>query len=311
MSTTNVVTTIDAKDVGLKKIASGKVREIFEVDANTLLFVATDRISAYDVILENGIPNKGPLLTQLSAHWFDLIRTHIPDLRLHVVSLSLPNSIPANMQPLLASRSMQVRLTLDFGSRYPILPIESIVRGYITGSAWNEYRTSGTVNGMSMPEGLKESQKLESAIWTPSTKAEAGEHDENISKERAAEILGEEVAARVEEVSLRLYELARDHAEKRGILIADTKFEFGLDAATNELVLVDEVLTPDSSRFWPKENYEVGRGQQSYDKQYLRDWLTSTGNKGREGVRMPAEVVRATTEKYTEAFEMLTGRKWE
>ncbi|KAK5692123.1 Bifunctional purine biosynthetic protein ade1 [Elasticomyces elasticus] len=164
---------------------------------------------------------------------------------------------------------------------------------------------------MPMPEGLKESQKLESAIWTPSTKAEAGEHDENISKERAAELLGEEVAGRVEKVSLRLYELARDYAEKRGILIADTKFEFGLDAATNELVLVDEVLTPDSSRFWPKEDYEVGRGQQSYDKQYLRDWLTSTGNKGKEGVRMPDEVVKATTEKYTEAFEKLTGKKWE
>ncbi|KAK4892917.1 Bifunctional purine biosynthetic protein ade1 [Elasticomyces elasticus] len=307
MSTTNVVTTIDAKDVGLKKIASGKVREIFEVDANTLLFVATDRISAYDVILENGIPNKGPLLTQLSAHWFDLIRTHIPDLRLHVVSLSLPDNIPSNMQTLLANRSMQVRLA----HRHPILPIESIVRGYITGSAWNEYRASGTVNGMSMPEGLKESQKLDQAIWTPSTKAEAGEHDENISKERASVILGEEVAARVEEVSLRLYELARDYAENRGILIADTKFEFGLDAATNELVLVDEVLTPDSSRFWPKGDYEVGRGQQSYDKQYLRDWLTSTGNKGKEGVRMPDEVVKATTEKYTEAFEKLTGRKWE
>ncbi|KAK5740114.1 Bifunctional purine biosynthetic protein ade1 [Elasticomyces elasticus] len=304
MSTTNVVTTIDAKDVGLKKIASGKVREIFEVDANTLLFVATDRISAYDVILENGIPNKGPLLTQLSAHWFDLIRTHIPDLRLHVISLSLPDNIPANMLPMLASRSMQVR-------RHPILPLESIVRGYITGSAWNEYRHSGTVNGMPMPEGLKESQKLESAIWTPSTKAEAGEHDENISKERAAEILGEEVAGRVEKVSLRLYELARDYAEKRGILIADTKFEFGLEAGTNELVLVDEVLTPDSSRFWPKGDYEVGRGQGSYDKQYLRDWLTTTGNKGKEGVRMPDEVVKATTEKYTEAFEMLTGRKWE
>ncbi|KAK3656373.1 Bifunctional purine biosynthetic protein ade1 [Elasticomyces elasticus] len=331
MSTTNVVTTIDAKDVGLKKIASGKVREIFEVDANTLLFVATDRISAYDVILENGIPNKGPLLTQLSAHWFDLIRTHIPDLRLHVVSLSLPNSIPANMQPLLASRSMQVRyvprtLLSDKRSRkayaspsppifwiirHPILPLESIVRGYITGSAWNEYRASGTVNGMSMPEGLKESQKLDIAIWTPSTKADAGEHDENISKERAAEILGEEVAKRVERVSLRLYELTSDYAEKRGILIADTKFEFGLDAATNELVLVDEVLTPDSSRFWPKGEYEVGRGQGSYDKQYLRDWLTTTGNKGKEGVRMPDEVVKATTEKYTEAFEMLTGRKWE
>ncbi|TKA62666.1 hypothetical protein B0A55_10060 [Friedmanniomyces simplex] len=295
----NVVTSINAKDVGLPKIASGKVREIFEVDDETLLFVATDRISAYDV----GIPGKGALLTQLSAHWFELISTHIPDLQIHLISLSLPASVPAETRPLLTSRSMQVR-------RHPILPIESIVRGYITGSAWWEYKASGTVNGMRMPAGLQESQKLGTAIWTPSTKAEAGEHDENISKERAAEILGQEVASRVEKMSLQLYELARDYAEKRGILIADTKFEFGLDVRTNELVLVDEVLTPDSSRFWPAESYAVGKSQQSYDKQYLRDWLTSTGNKGREGVALPEDIVKRTTEKYTEAYEKLTGKTW-
>ncbi|KAK0852403.1 Bifunctional purine biosynthetic protein ade1 [Friedmanniomyces endolithicus] len=299
----DVVVEINAKDVGLEKIASGKVREIFKVDDETLLFVATDRISAYDVVLENGISGKGALLTQLSAHWFDLIRTHIPSLQLHLISLSLPPTIPPETQPLLVNRSMQVR-------RHPILPIESIVRGYITGSAWAEYRASGMVNGMRLAAGLRESQKLETAIWTPSTKAEAGEHDENISKERAGEILGEEVAGRVEGMSLRLYEMARDYAEKRGILIADTKFEFGLDAQTNELVLVDEVLTPDSSRFWSAESYVVGRSQQSYDKQYLRDWLTSTGNRGKEGVTLPEDVARRTAEKYTEAYERLTGKAW-
>ncbi|TKA31153.1 hypothetical protein B0A54_14287 [Friedmanniomyces endolithicus] len=278
----DVVVEINAKDVGLEKIASGKVREIFKVDDETLLFVATDRISAYDVVLES--VSKGALLTQLSAHWFELIRTHIPSLQLHLISLSLPPNVPPETQHLLANRSMQVR-------RHPILPIESIVRGYITGSAWAEYRVSGTVNGMRMPAGLQESQRLETAIWTPSTKAEAGEHDENISKERAGEILGEEVAARVEGMSLRLYEMARDYAEKRGILIADTKFEFGLDAQTNELVLVDEVLTPDSSRFWSAESYVVGQSQQSYDK-------------------LPEEIVRRTAEKYTEAYEKLTGKTW-
>ncbi|KAK1816090.1 Bifunctional purine biosynthetic protein ade1 [Friedmanniomyces endolithicus] len=297
------VVEINAKDVGLEKIASGKVREIFKVDDETLLFIATDRISAYDVVLENGISGKGALLTQLSAHWFDLIRTNIPSLKLHLISLSLPPNIPPQAQPLLANRSMQVR-------RHPILPIESIVRGYITGSAWAEYRVSGTVNGMRLPAGLRESQRLENAIWTPSTKAEAGEHDENISKERAGEILGEEVAGRVERMSLRLYEMARDYAEKRGILIADTKFEFGLDAQTNELVLVDEVLTPDSSRFWSAESYVVGQSQQSYDKQYLRDWLTSTGKRGKEGVTLPEDVARRTAEKYTEAYEKLTGKTW-
>ncbi|KAK5111894.1 Bifunctional purine biosynthetic protein ade1 [Meristemomyces frigidus] len=300
---TQAITTLDLSSSGLKHIASGKVREIYEIDASSLLFIATDRISAYDVILTNGIPGKGALLTQLSAHWFHLIETRLRSLKTHLVSASLPASIPTNLQETLANRTLQVR-------RYPILPIESIVRGYITGSAWSEYKKSGTVNGLVMPKGLQESQKLETATWTPSTKAEQGEHDENISKERAAEILGKEVATRVEEVSLQIYEMARNYAAERGILIADTKFEFGLDPTTNELVLVDEVLTPDSSRFWPADQYEVGKSQSSYDKQFLRDWLTSTGNKGKEGVAMPEEIVKATSEKYAEAYEKLTGKKW-
>ncbi|KAK5113176.1 hypothetical protein LTR85_010994 [Meristemomyces frigidus] len=299
------VVTINLESHGFKKVASGKVREIFEVDKNTLLFVATDRISAYDVILENGIPSKGALLTQLSAHWFALIDEQLPSLQTHLISTSLPKDtrIPDDVHSLLDRRTMQVR-------RYPILPLESIVRGYITGSAWAEYKAKGTVHGMPMPAGLKESQKLEKPLWTPSTKAEAGEHDENISPERAAEIVGEEVAKRIEEVSLKVYGLAHDYAQARGILIADTKFEFGLDPATNEIVLVDEVLTPDSSRFWPADSYEVGRSQVSYDKQYLRDWLTSTGKKGKQGVAMPPVVAKETAAKYREAYHKLTGSEW-
>ncbi|KAL9526579.1 Phosphoribosylaminoimidazole-succinocarboxamide synthase [Sphaerulina musiva] len=307
MAPTGVITSIDANAIGLKKIASGKVREIFEVDEHTLLFVASDRISAYDVILTNGIPNKGALLTQLSAHWFSLINKSYPELPTHLISLSLPSSLnPTTDQQqhhLLQKRSMQVR-------RIPVIPLESIVRGYITGSAWSEYQKFGTVHGMTMPKGLRESEKLEKPIWTPSTKAEQGEHDENISKEKAQEIVGVEVARKVEEASLRVYGLARDYAESRGIIIADTKFEFGLDPVSSEIVLIDEVLTPDSSRFWPKDDYQVGRAQSSYDKQYLRDWLTKSGLKGKEGVSMPEEVVLETAKKYREAFEMITGGEW-
>ncbi|KAF2208238.1 hypothetical protein CERZMDRAFT_49815 [Cercospora zeae-maydis SCOH1-5] len=304
MSSAEVVTSIDENSVGLKKIASGKVREIFEVDEQTLLFVATDRISAYDVILTNGVPNKGALLTQLSAHWFSLISKHFPELKTHLKSTQLPASVPLNLAPQLEKRSMQVK-------RVPVIPLESIVRGYITGSAWSEYKKSGTVHGMPAPAGLKESQKLEKPLWTPSTKAEQGEHDENISKQKAIEIVGEEVAKKVEDASLKIYEMARDYAEERGIIIADTKFEFGLDPETKEIVLIDEVLTPDSSRFWPKDKYEVGKGQSSYDKQYLRDWLTNSGLKGKDGVSMTEEVAQDTASKYREAYEKITGEKWQ
>ena len=297
------VTTVDYASCGLPQVAHGKVREIFEVDEHTLLFVATDRISAYDVVMQNGIPGRGALLTQLSAFWFELIKEWIPSLRNHLVTTELPSAVNAELAPLLEGRSMQVR-------RFKMIPLESIVRGYITGSAWSEYQAKGTVHGMSMPSGLKESQKLETPIWTPSTKAEQGEHDENISRERAAEIVGPELAKKIEEASLQIYERARDYAAERGIIIADTKFEFGLDTeANNEIVLVDEVLTPDSSRFWPAELYEIGRSQASYDKQGLRDWLTKSGQKGKEGVAMPREVVQETEQKYREAYEKLTGKK--
>lgn len=198
---------------------------------------------------------------------------------------------------------MQVR-------RLKVLPIESIVRGYITGSAWSEYQKTGTVHGLAMPAGLRESEKLGAPLWTPSTKAEAGAKDENISPARASEIVGERYAKRIEGLSLQVYERARDYASERGIIIADTKFEFGLDEESDEIVLVDEVLTPDSSRFWPLAEYEVGRGQRSFDKQFLRDWLTKEGLKGKEGVELPDEIVRRTAEAYQEAFERLVGKEW-
>jgi phosphoribosylaminoimidazole-succinocarboxamide synthase len=244
----------------------------------------------------------------------------MPTLKTHFLSSDLPSSIPSEARSQLDKRSMQVR-------RYQIVPLESIVRGYITGSAWSEYKKHGTVHGMPMPEGLQESQKLENPIWTPSTKAEQGEHDENISRDKAVEIVGESVAKRVEEASLLIYEKvriesvnpfcdcpqltiliqAREYAEERGIIIADTKFEFGLDEA-GEIVLVDEVLTPDSSRFWPADKYAIGRGQASYDKQFLRDWLTSSSLKGVDGVAMPEEIAAETASKYREAFEKITGQ---
>jgi phosphoribosylaminoimidazole-succinocarboxamide synthase len=200
---------------------------------------------------------------------------------------------------------MQVR-------RLKIFPIEAIIRGYITGSAWKEYQRSGTVHTIPIAPGLKESEVFpQGAIYTPSTKAEAGQNDQNISPAEAAVIVGEKYAKKIEDLALKLYTTARDYALEKGIIIADTKFEFGLDEETDEVVLVDEVLTPDSSRFWPADKYEVGREQQSFDKQYLRDWLTKEGLKGKQGVKMPEEVVKETTKKYREAFEKLTGKNWE
>ena len=285
----------------LPLLSSGKVRELYQVDWRTLLFVASDRISAYDVIMKNGIPGKGVLLTLLTAHWFHVLTAAIPKLQTHFLTLDLPSAIPTSARSYLRDRSMQVR-------KLKVFPIEAIVRGYITGSAWAEYRNSGTVHGKQMPPGLQESQSFPEPIFTPSTKAELGKHDENITTERAAEIIGFEYAQRIEELSLQLYQAAKDYALARGIIIADTKFEFGLDEENNEVVLVDEVLTPDSSRFWPKADYEVGKSQESFDKQFLRDWLTKNGLKGKEDVQMPDEVAKKTSQKYEEVFEILTGQ---
>ena len=296
-----MVYTTSSLEASLRLLASGKVRDLYEVDPNTLLFVATDRISAYDVIMKNGIPGKGVLLTQMTAFWFKLLSGELPDLRHHFISLDLPPSIPQDVQSGLRHRSMQVR-------RLRVLPIEAIVRGYITGSAWSEYRKSGTVNGKTVQMGMEESQKFEKPIYTPSTKAEQGKHDENITTEQAAEIVGAKYAQRIEELALKLYTVAHDYALERGIIIADTKFEFGVDDKTDEVVLVDELLTPDSSRFWPKDTYLVGKSQASFDKQFLRDWLTSSELKGKEDVSMPQDVVERTGEKYREAYRILTGR---
>ena len=288
----------------LKLVARGKVRDLYEVDNDTLLFVASDRISAYDIIMKNGVPGKGALLTLMSTHWFHVLSAALPDLRTHMITLHLPSQVPESLVSQLRNRSMQVR-------KLQVFPIEAIVRGYITGSAWKEYQTRGSVHGMSMPTGLQESEALPNGpIYTPSTKAEAGQNDENIHPDQAAKLLGEKYAKRIQDLALSLYNTARAYALERGIIIADTKFEFGLDAVTDEIVLVDEVLTPDSSRFWPASTYKIGQAQESFDKQYLRDWLTKNGLTGRQGVEMPEDVVQNSRAKYVEAFERLTGEKW-
>ena len=217
-----------------------------------------------------------------------------------MVSLDLPSILPDDWEDELKGRSMLVR-------RLKVFPIEAIVRGYLTGSAWSSYKKDGTVNGVKLPDGLQESQELPEPMYTPSTKAEMGQHDENISIGQAERIVGEKYGKRIEDLSLQIYRAAKEHAEGRGIIVADTKFEFGLDQQTDEIVLVDEVLTPDSSRFWAKSTYQIGRSQDSFDKQFLRDWLTHEGLKGKEGVAMPEEVIRETERKYKDVFQKLTG----
>ena len=283
----------------LPLISRGKVRNLYEIDKDTILFIASDRISAYDVIMKNGIPGKGALLTRLTVFWIRLLSKALPNLRTHFLTLELPLNVPTTLHELLCHRSMQVR-------RLQVFPIEAIVRGYITGSAWKEYRSKGTVHGMTVQEGLKESEAFPGgALYTPSTKAEAGKNDENIHPDQAVKIVGEKYAQRIQELALTLYTTAREYALERGIIIADTKFEFGLDVQSDEVVLIDEVLTPDSSRFWPASSYKIGCPQDSFDKQYLRDWLTNSGLKGKQDVEMPDDVVKQTASKYQEAFEKL------
>lgn len=240
----------------------------------------------------------------MTAHWFEYLKQRLPDLKTHFISVDVPSTVPSSLYPALKSRSMVVR-------RLKIFPIEAIVRGFITGSAWSSYEKTGEVNGKKLPAGMQESQAFPQPIYTPSTKADLGSHDENITTEKASELIGEVYAARIERLALQIYEAARDYALQRGIIIADTKFEFGLDESTDEVVLVDEILTPDSSRFWSKETYALGRGQDSFDKQYLRDWLTKEGLKGKEGTTMPDDVVAGTSKKYGEAFRILTGKSLE
>ncbi|HTL57672.1 MAG TPA: phosphoribosylaminoimidazolesuccinocarboxamide synthase [Candidatus Limnocylindrales bacterium] len=283
---------------GIKKIKSGKVREIFDLD-DRLLFVATDRISAFDCIMPNGIPHKGEVLTQISYFWFEQTERFQPN---HLISRA-NDPWPAQLQslaPTLQRRSMIVK-------KVQPLAIECVVRGYLAGSGWKEYRTSQTVCGIKLPSGLKESSELPEPIFTPATKAETG-HDENISFDQAAGIVGKDVAERVRAASLKIYNFARDYARKRGIIIADTKFEFGLK--DGELLLIDEVLTPDSSRFWPADQYQAGHGQPSFDKQFVRDYLeTLDWDKTPPAPALPNDVVAKTEAKYLEAYERLTGVK--
>ncbi|KAI8284939.1 Phosphoribosylaminoimidazole-succinocarboxamide synthase [Colletotrichum sp. SAR11_240] len=296
------ITSVDL--TGLKKIGQGKVRDVFEVDDKTLLFVASDRVSAFDVVMQNGIPDKGAILTHASAHWFKVLTDRVPGLKTHFITLDPPAGLPAADAALIKNRAMQVR-------RLKVVPLEAIVRGYITGSAWNEYKSKGTVHGIAVPAGMQQSEAFPTPLYTPSTKAEQGEHDENIHPDEARRLVGAKVADRVEELALQLYAAARDYAKERGIILADTKFEFGVDPDTEEIVLVDEVLTPDSSRYWPADKYEVGRDQESFDKQFIRNWLIENGLKGKDGVKLPEEVCLATAEKYKDVFVKLVGKSFD
>lgn len=277
----------------------GKVRDIYDAGEN-LLMVATDRISAFDFILPDEIPFKGEVLNRISAFWFDKFADIVPN---HLVSID-PADFPeefAEYRDYLAGRAMLVK-------KAQTIPIECIVRGYLTGSGKKTYDENGTVCGIQLPEGLTEASKLPEPLFTPSTKAEIGDHDENISFERCCEIVGEDIAAQIRDLSLRIYKAAAEYAATRGIIIADTKFEFGM--VDGELILIDEVLTPDSSRFWPAEGYKAGQSQPSFDKQYLRDWLSGQPwDKTPPPPALPKEVVEATQNKYLEAYRILTGSK--
>lgn len=283
----------------MKKISSGKVREIYEVDDDKLLLVASDRISAFDYILPAMVPNKGKVLIQLSAFWFDFVKDIVPN---HVISVDIKDFPEEFQTPEFEGRSMLVK-------KLKILPVEFIIRGYITGSGWKSYKENGTVCGIKLPDNLQESEKLPEPIFTPSTKAEIGDHDENISFEQVCEIIGVDLATKLRDKTIAVYSKCAEYAASRGVIIADTKFEFGLDE-NGELVLGDELLTPDSSRFWPAKDYVVGKSQKSFDKQYLRDWIKSSGYDPETKAPIPDDVINTTSAKYVEAYELLTGKKF-
>jgi phosphoribosylaminoimidazole-succinocarboxamide synthase len=282
---------------GIKKLRSGKVREVFDL-GDTLLFVVTDRISAFDVILPDPIPHKGAVLNQLSAFWFK----HFDKIDSHFVTANF-DEFPKKLQPFrtqLGGRSMIVRKTTP-------LTVECVVRGYLAGSGWKEYQKSQSVCGIKLPSGLQLASPLPEPIFTPSTKADEG-HDENIDMNVCRKMLGDDVAGKVEKLSLEIYSAGRDHAAKRGIIVADTKFEFG--QVDGKLLLIDECLTPDSSRFWPADQYVVGQSPPSFDKQFVRDYLeTLDWDKTPPGPKLPSEVIAKTSAKYVEAFEKMTGEK--
>ncbi len=281
----------------LERIHEGKVRDIYAVDAATLLIVTTDRMSAFDVVLPDPIPQKGRVLNQISSYWFERTGHIVPN---HLTGLPLESAVrdPGELA-LLANRAVIVR-------RLRALPIEAVVRGYLIGSGWKDYQRTGSVCGIALPHGLKLAERLPQPIFTPATKAAAGAHDENISFAQAEDLLGARLAGEVRDTAIALYRFAAQHAEKRGILIADTKFEFGTDPA-GRLVLIDEALTPDSSRFWPADTYRAGISPPSFDKQFIRDYLETLGwNKRAPGPRLPADIIAKTSEKYLEALARLT-----
>jgi phosphoribosylaminoimidazole-succinocarboxamide synthase len=302
-------------DLPLPGKRQGKVRDIYEAQTtdgqDALLIVQTDRISAFDVVMPNGIPQKGAILTQITRFWFEMIADQFGDRLAHHLLSTDPNDV-AGLDPAqrdqLAGRVMVCRKT-------EVLPVECIVRGYITGSGWQEYQHRGTVSGIELPTGLQQCEKLPEPIFTPSTKAETG-HDENISFEQAGAIVGPQRLAAMRELSLAIYQMAHDYAAQRGIILADTKFEFGapLESDGKSIMLIDEVLTPDSSRFWPADQYKVGRDQPSFDKQYVRNYLQSLVDKGQwdktpPAPQLPPDIVEGTTRKYCEAYERLTGQR--
>ncbi len=284
-----------------KPVKEGKVREIYDI-GDALIMVATDRISAFDVILKNKVVSKGKVLTQMSKFWFDLTKDIIPN---HMISVDTKDMPEFFQNDQFAGRSMLCK-------KLEMLPIECIVRGYITGSGWASYQENGTVCGIELPAGLKECDKLPEPIYTPSTKAEIGDHDENISYEKSIDVLekqfpgrGEEYATKIKDATIALYKKCADYALSRGIIIADTKFEFGLNE-NGDVVLADEMLTPDSSRFWPVNGYEPGHGQPSFDKQFVRDWLKANPDSNYD---LPADVIDKTIAKYKEAYSLLTGEE--
>ncbi|MCB1604099.1 MAG: phosphoribosylaminoimidazolesuccinocarboxamide synthase [Gammaproteobacteria bacterium] len=285
--------------INLPLIHKGKVRDVYQVDEKTLLMVASDRLSAFDVVLPDIIPQKGQLLTQISNFWFDMSKNLISN---HLTGASVKDVIE-NADNDLQARSVVVK-------KLKALPVEAIVRGYIIGSGWNDYQKTGEICGIQLPENLKQAEELPEPIFTPSSKAAVGDHDENISFQKMIDLVGENLAKQVRDVSIKLYQMASAHALSKGIIIADTKFEFGLDENDN-LVLMDEILTPDSSRFWNLENYKVGTSPESYDKQFIRDYLeTLDWDKTPPGPHVPADIIDATANKYREAFQLITGREF-
>jgi len=285
---------ITKTELSLKAFSKGKVRDTYGLPDGNLLMVATDRLSAFDVVFPQGIPKKGAVLTQLSLFWFEKLRDVTKN---HLISSEVPTGLPSYLE----GRCMVVK-------RAKILPLECIVRGYLAGSGWKEYKENGTVCGIRLPSGLKNASKLPSPIFTPSTKAESG-HDENVNEQQARKIAGDKNYERMRDLSLAIYSAAADYAKTRGIILADTKFEFGV--FDGEVILVDEVLTPDSSRYWPADTYVEGSNPVSFDKQFVRDYVESIGwKKTPPAPMLPDEVIRKTTEKYVEAYEKLTGKKF-